>query len=72
MTNDPVVRVTFKHEGEDAEPFGPVHVFRESELDDEGRPKPRPFDPNRQPDPWMGLSAAEKIAAEHGVELEQA
>lgn len=63
--------MTFKHEGEDTEPYGPVHVYRASELDENGRSKPRPFDPNRKPDPWMGLAAAERLAAEHGVELEE-
>lgn len=72
MTDDPVVRITFKHEGEDTEPYGPVHMFRASELDESGRPRPHQVDPSRQPDPWMGLSTAARLAAEHGLELEQA
>jgi hypothetical protein len=63
-----MTRVIFKYEDEVAGrvPVGPVWVF----ADGADPFAPRPFDPNREPDPWVTLPQAQKIAAEHGVELE--
>jgi hypothetical protein len=61
------VHVTFKHEDEiDGMPVGPVTIWD----DDEPR-EPRPFDPNREPQPWITLADAERAADELGVTLEE-
>jgi hypothetical protein len=60
-------RVTFKHEDEvDGMPIGPLGVF-----DEDSPPQPRAFDPNREPEPWVTLADAERVAEQHGVELEE-
>jgi hypothetical protein len=62
------MRVIFKHEDEaNGEPIGPVYV-----IGNDVEPfEPRPFDPDREPDPWVTLSQAQAIADEHNTDLEE-
>lgn len=66
-----VAAVWFKEEDETAtgEPYGPAGFVYTDQTDDERRGW-RPFDPNREPDPWYPLSYVEKVAAELGVEVQ--
>lgn len=65
-----MVRVIFKHEDEDGfgRPIGPVWEIGEG---DPSPDEPRPFDPNARPTPWVSLPTARKMAARHGVALEE-
>ena len=49
----------------------PLGKVSEGVLNDRGFPtgNPRPFDPNREPDPWFTLAEAKALAAERGLEL---
>lgn len=61
-----MTRVLFKHEGEvDGVPIGPVWVLPD------GVPVARPFDPNREPDPWLTIHDATSLAQSLGVPLEE-
>lgn len=67
MSARPIVAVRWKEEDEIAgDPVGPLIVVREG--DPTG---PRPFDPDREPEPWVTLAHARRFAAEHGLELEE-
>lgn len=61
-----LVAVWLKDEGEDADgPYGPIGFRYE-----EPAAAWRPFDPNREPDPWFGYKQAKKLAKKYGVPLE--
>lgn len=62
-----MTRVIFKHEDEaEGIPIGPLGIY-----EDGADPfTPRPFDPDRKPDPWVTITYAEEVAADHGVDLE--
>jgi hypothetical protein len=69
-SNKTVVGVWFKDEDYDEtsdQPIGPMGFIYEGEGDP--RQVGRPFDPNRQPDPWVGYRDAGRIADELGVPL---
>lgn len=62
-----VTAITWKHEDEiDGQMVGPMKVWREG--DERG---PRPFDPDREPEPWVTLAHARSVAQAHGMELEE-
>ena len=61
--------MVFKHEDEvNGVPIGPL---TEGVLNDRGYPtgEARPFDPDREPDPWVTLPEARRTARQLGLSL---
>lgn len=65
------LRVIWKDEDEiDGTRVGPVRVIQQSD-ETTGNSTMRPYDPNRQPDPWMTKQQALLVAERYGVALEE-